>query len=91
MNKGEFLKSIATKANFTAKEANAAYDAFVDTVVEALQAGDKIQLVGFGSFELKTKAARTGINPQTKAKVKIPASKAPVMKFGKSFKDLFND
>ena len=79
MNKGEFLKSIATKANFTAKEANAAYDAFVDTVVEALKAGDKIQLVGFGSFELKTKA-----------KVKIPASKAPVMKFGKSFKDLFN-
>ena len=90
MNKGECLKSIATKANFTAKEANAAYDAFVDTVVEALKAGDKIQLVGFGSFELKTKAARTGINPQTKAKVKIPASKAPVMKFGKSFKDLFN-
>ena len=80
MNKGEFLKSIATKANFTAKEANAAYDAFVDTIVEALQAGDKIQLVGFGSFELKTKA-----------KVEIPASKAPVMKFGKSFKDLFND
>lgn len=90
MNKGEFLKSIADKANFTAKEANAAYDAFVDTIADALKAGDKIQLVGFGSFELKTKPAREGINPQTKAKVKIPASKSPVMKFGKSFKGLFN-
>ena len=90
MNKTELVASVAEKAGISKKDADAAVAAFVDTVVEALKAGDKIQLVGFGSFELKTKAARTGINPQTKAKVKIPASKAPVMKFGKSFKDLFN-
>ena len=90
MNKTELVASVAEKAGISKKDADAAVAAFVDTVVEAVKAGDKIQLVGFGSFELKTKAARTGINPQTKAKVKIPASKAPVMKFGKSFKDLFN-
>ena len=90
MNKSDLIAAIAAKTGDTKKNAEASLNAFVDVVTESLVKGDKVQLVGFGSFELKTKAARTGINPQTKAKVKIPASKAPVMKFGKSFKDLFN-
>lgn len=90
MNKGEFIKAMAEKAGFTNKDAAIAYDAFVETVTEALKAGDKIQLVGFGSFEIKDVPAKTGINPQTKEKVEIAASKKPVLKFGKAFKDIFN-
>ena len=90
MNKGEFIKVMADKAGFTQKDAAAAYDAFVGTVTEALKAGDKVQLVGFGSFELKEVSAKEGINPQTNEKVQIAACKKPVMKFGKAYKDLFN-
>jgi DNA-binding protein HU-beta len=90
MNKGEFVKAMAEKAGVTVKEANVAYDAFVDVVTDALKKGDKVQLIGFGTFEVRAKAAREGINPQTKQKVKIPASKAPALKFGKAYKDLFN-
>ena len=91
MNKGEFIKSIAAKAGFTQKDAQVAFDAFVDSIVDAFKAGEKIQIAGFGNFELKEKAGRTGINPKTKETVKIPACKTPVFKFGKSFKDIFND
>lgn len=90
MNKGEFIKAMADKAGFTQKDAAAAYDAFVSTVTDALKAGDKVQLIGFGSFELKEVAAKAGINPQTKEKVQIDACKKPVMKFGKAYKELFN-
>ncbi len=90
MNKGELVKAMADKADLTVKEAGVAYDAFVAVVTDALKQGDKVQLVGFGTFEVRSKAAREGINPQTKAKVKIPASKAPALKFGKAYKDLFN-
>ena len=90
MNKGELIKAIADKAGFTNKDAAAAYDAFVGAVTEALKAGDKVQLVGFGSFEVKEVAAKTGINPKTKEQVAIPACKKPVMKFGKAYKELFN-
>ena len=90
MNKGELIKVMAEKAGFTNKDATAAYDAFVEAVTEALKAGDKVQLVGFGTFEVKEVAAKTGINPQTKEKVEIAACKKPVMKFGKAYKDLFN-
>ncbi len=90
MNKGEFVKAMAERASLTLKEASVAYDAFVGVVTDALKQGDKVQLVGFGTFEVRTKAAREGINPQTKEKVKIAASKAPVLKFGKAYKDLFN-
>ncbi len=90
MNKGELVKAMADKAGLTVKEAGVAYDAFVAVVTDALKQGDKVQLVGFGTFEVRSKAAREGINPQTKAKVKIPASKAPALKFGKAYKDLFN-
>lgn len=87
MNKGEFVRAIAEKGGFTIKDADVAYTAFVDTVREALKAGDTISLVGFGTFSVKKRAARTGVNPQTKAKIKIAASKAPSLKFGKSFKE----
>ena len=81
---------MADKAGFTNKDATAAYEAFVATVTDALKAGDKVQLVGFGTFEVKEVAAKTGINPQTKEKVAIAACKKPVMKFGKAYKELFN-
>ena len=90
MNKGELIKAMAAKAGFTVKDATIAYDALVESMTEALKAGEKVQLVGFGTFEVKEVAAKTGINPQTKEKVEIAACKKPVMKFGKSFKDEFN-
>ena len=90
MNKGELIKAIAEKANFTNKDATAAYEAFVCAVTEALKAGEKVQLVGFGTLEVKDVPAKTGINPQTKAPVEIPACKKPVMKFGKAYKDIIN-
>ena len=82
---------MAEKAGFSNKDAAIAYDAFIATVTEALKAGEKVQLVGFGSFEVKEVAAKTGINPQTKAPVQIAACKKPVMKFGKAYKELIND
>ena len=87
MNKGEFIKSIAAKAEITQKDAEVAYDAFVETVAEALRAGDSVALAGFGTFTIKERAAREGINPITKEKIQIAACKAPALKFGKSFKD----
>ena len=91
MNKGELIKAMAEKAGFTNKDAAVAYEAFVATVTEALKAGDKVQLVGFGTFEVKDVPAKTGINPQTKAPVEIAACKKPVMKFGKAYKDIINN
>ena len=91
MNKGELIKAIAEKANFTNKDAAAAYEAFVCAVTEALKAGEKVQLVGFGTFEVKDVPAKTGINPQTKDAVAIPACKKPVMKFGKAYKEMINN
>ena len=91
MNKGELIKAMAEKAGFTNKDAAIAYDAFIAAVTDALKAGEKVNLVGFGSFEVKDVAAKTGINPQTKAPVEIPACKKPVMKFGKAYKDLINE
>ena len=90
MNKGELIKALADKTGFSQKDAAAFYEAFVATVTETLKAGDKVQLVGFGSFEVKDVAAKTGINPQTKESVEIPACKKPVMKFGKAFKAELN-
>ena len=87
MNKTEFVAAIAAKAGLSKKDADAAYKAFVDTVVDAVKAGDKVALAGFGSFEVKTRAARTGINLKTKEKIQIAASKAPAFKAAKAFKD----
>ena len=90
MNKTEFVKAIASKAELSGKQAQNALDAAIAVIEETLKKGEKIQLVGFGTFEVKTKAARDGVNPATKAKIKIPASKCPSLKFGKAFKELFN-
>ena len=89
MNKSELIRAIAEKSGLTIKDAGAAFDGFVAAVTDALNAGDKIQISGFGSYEVKAKAAREGINPKTGAKIKIAASKAPVFKFGKAYKDQF--
>ncbi len=86
MNKSELIAAIADKAGIAKKDADKALNAFVESVVEELKAGGKVQLVGFGTFEVKERAARTGINPQTKQQIKIPASKAPVFKAGQAFK-----
>ena len=90
MNKADLIAAIAAKTGDTKKVAEASVNAFVDVVTETLKKGDKVQLVGFGSFEVRKRAARKGRNPQTKEEIKIPASKAPVFKAGKALKDLVN-
>ena len=90
MNKAELIAKIAEESKLTKKAAETALDAFVTSVEGALKKGDKVQLVGFGSFEVRKRAARKGRNPQTKAEIKIPASKAPVFKAGKALKELVN-
>ena len=87
MNKTDLIAKIAEGADLTKKYAEKALNAFVDSVESALKAGDKVQLVGFGSFEVRARAARKGRNPQTKQEITIPASKVPVFKAGKAFKD----
>ena len=90
MNKAELVAAIAAKTGDTKKGAEASVNAFVDVITDALAKGDKVQLVGFGSFEVRKRAARKGRNPKTKEEIKIPASKAPVFKAGKALKDLVN-
>ena len=90
MNKAELIAAMAAKTGETKKSAEASVNAFVDVITESLVKGDKVLLVGFGSFEVRKRAARKGRNPQTKEEIKIPASKAPVFKAGKALKDLVN-
>lgn len=90
MNKAELITSMAEKSQLTKKDAESALKAFIDSVQEALENGEKVQLVGFGTFEVRQRAARKGRNPQTKEEIKIPASKAPVFKAGKALKELVN-
>ncbi len=89
MNKTEYVKAVAEKAGLTHKQAEAAYNASLEVIKEALEGGDKVSLVGFGTYELKSKPAREVFNPLTKQKVKLPASKVPSFKMGKAYKDLF--
>ena len=91
MNKSELIAAMADKTGETKKNAEASINALIDVITEALVKGDKVQLVGFGSFEVRKRAARKGRNPQTKEEIKIPASKAPVFKAGKALKDLVNN
>ena len=91
MNKSELIAAMAAKTGETKKNAEASLNALIDVVTESLVKGDKVQLVGFGSFEVRKRAARKGRNPQTKEEIKIPASKAPVFKAGKALKDLVNN
>ena len=90
MNKSDLVAAIAAKTGDTKKGAEDSLNAFVSVVTDALAKGDKVQLVGFGSFEVRKRAARKGRNPQTKEEIKIPASKAPVFKAGKALKDVVN-
>ena len=90
MVKKELLALVAEQTGGTIKDATAFYDAFVATIETALKNGDKVQLSGFGNFELKVKKARDGLNPATGAKIQIPASKAPSFKAAKQFKEAFN-
>ncbi len=87
MNKTELIAAIADKAAISKKDADKALAAFVETVTDALKAGDKIQLVGFGTFEARERAARTGVNPKTGEKIAISACKNPAFKAGKALKD----
>ncbi|MCL2752004.1 MAG: HU family DNA-binding protein [Firmicutes bacterium] len=89
MTKTEFIKAWAAEAHITNKLADEIYDAFYKTIVDSLKKGEKIALPGFLTFEIKNKPAREGINPKTKAKIKIAASKAPAVKLGKTFKEEF--
>ena len=90
MNKAELVAAVAEKAEISKKDAEAAVKAFTDVVAEELKKGEKIQLVGFGTFEVSERAARVGRNPQTKQEITIPASKTPKFKAGKALKDSLN-
>ncbi len=90
MNKTELVAAIAEKTELSKKDAEKALKAFTDVVTEELAKGEKIQLVGFGTFEVSERAAREGRNPQTGKKIKIKASKAPKFKAGKALKDVVN-
>ena len=91
MNKTEFISAIAEKAELSKKDAEKALKAFTDVVEEELKKGEKIQLVGFGTFEVSERAAREGRNPATGESMVIKASKAPKFKAGKALKDLVNE
>ena len=90
MNKAELITSMAEKSQLTKKDAETALKAFIDSVQEALEGGDNVQLVGFGTFETRERAAREGRNPRTKETINIPASTVPVFKAGKEFKERVN-
>ena len=89
MNKATLIAKMAEKSELSKKQAEAALNAFTDTITEALKAGEKVQLMGFGTFEVKERAARTGRKPSTGETIEIPAKKTPSFKAGKGFKDEF--
>ena len=90
MNKAELIATVAEAAGLTKKDAEKAVAAVIDTITATLKKGDKVQFVGFGSFEVRARAARKGRNPQTKKEITIPAAKIPVFKAGKALKDTVN-
>ena len=91
MNKAELITKMVEKSQLTKKDAETALKAFVESVQEALENGEKVQLVGFGTFETRERAAREGRNPRTKETINIPASTVPVFKAGKEMRDRVND
>ena len=90
MNKTELVAAIAEKTDLTKKDAELALTAVVESITEALVKGDKVQLIGFGSFEVKSRAERVGRNPATKEQIVIPASKHPAFSAGKALKEKVN-
>ena len=91
MNKSELVAAMSEKSELSKKDVEKALKAFTDVVAEELKKGEKIQLVGFGTFEVSERAARTGLNPRMKETIEIAASKAPKFKAGKALKDLVNE
>ncbi|PCK20990.1 DNA-binding protein [Bacillus pumilus] len=87
MNKTELINAVAEASELSKKDATKAVDSVFDTILDALKDGDKIQLIGFGNFEVRERSARKGRNPQTGAEIEIPASKVPAFKPGKALKD----
>lgn len=90
MNKTELVEAVAQKSNLSKKDTDACLSALIGVITDTLGNGEKVQWTGFGSFELRQRAARKGVNPATGAQIDIPASNAPAFKPGKAFKDAFN-
>ena len=90
MNKSEFIRKLADKQGVTIKEAELNFNSFVETLTDCLKGGDYVHVSGFATFSLKDKSSRDGVNPKTKQRITIGACKAPVVKFSKAYKDLFN-
>ena len=87
MNKAELISAVAEKTGLSKKDSEKAINATFDTITLSMEAGEKVQLVGFGAFDIKERAARIGRNPKTKEEIEIPASRVPVFKAGKALKD----
>jgi len=87
MNKSELISKMAEKGGISKKDAEKALNAFLESVEESLERGDKVQLIGFGTFEVRQRAERRGMNPQTGEEIMIKASKVPVFKAGKAFRE----
>ena len=90
MNKTEFVSAVADAAELSKTDAAKAVDAMIDVITNTLKSGDAVTLVGFGTFQVRARAARVGRNPQTKAEIQIPASNNPAFKAGKALKDAVN-
>ena len=90
MNKAELINAIANETGLSKKDTEATINSFVNVVANELAKKEKVQLIGFGTFETRERSAREGVNPQTKAKIKIPATTAPAFKAGKALKDKVN-
>ena len=90
MNKTQLIQKIAENGNMTKKDAEAALKAVIDSISDAVASGEKVQISGFGNFDVKTREARMGRNPKTKTAIEIPASKVPHFKAGKALKDSIN-
>ncbi len=88
MNKAELINAVSEKTGLSKKDSEKAINATFDTIGESLEAGEKVQLVGFGVFDVKERAARMGRNPKTKEEIEIPASRVPTFKAGKALKDV---
>ena len=90
MTKADLINAIAEKAEFSKKDSEKALNAVISSITDALVSGDKVQIVGFGTFEVRQRDAEEAINPRTKEKIQIPAKKAPAFKAGKALKDVVN-
>ena len=90
MTKADLINAIAEKAEFSKKDSEKALNAVISSITDALVSGDKVQIVGFGTFEVRQRDAKEAINPRTKEKIQIAAKKAPAFKAGKALKDVVN-